>query len=134
MAGMLQRLRGKDATEDFVRRVLAVSDNNGAAAPREAAGPTAAEPVPALAARTSPAGDRRPLEDLTNRELDILELLSQRLQNKEIAERLSISPQTVNYHLKHIYQKLEVSGRREAVDRALEQGILGPRSAGPSPL
>ena len=124
MAGMLQRLRGKDPTEDFARRILAVSDNDGAAAPREAAGPTAPKLVPALVARTSPAGERRPLEDLTNRELDILELLAQRLQNKEIAERLSISPQTVNYHLKHIYEKLETSGRRQAVARAVELGIL----------
>jgi len=40
---------------------------------------------------------------------------------------LSIAPQTVNYHLKHIYGKLGVSTRRHAVKTATERGLLGPR-------
>jgi hypothetical protein len=42
----------------------------------------------------------------------------------EIASKLHISTHTVNYHLKHIYQKLEVNSRRQAVRRGLEKGIL----------
>ena len=70
----------------------------------------------------------RPLvESLTFRELDVLDLLVQRLTNKEIAEKLFISAATVKGHLQSIYGKLNVKKRREAVEKAQALGILKRR-------
>lgn len=55
--------------------------------------------------------------DLTRRENEVLELLSQGFANKEIAQMLSLSIDTVRYHLKQIYDKLHVRSRTEAVAR-----------------
>ncbi|MBW2439200.1 MAG: response regulator [Deltaproteobacteria bacterium] len=64
------------------------------------------------------------VEPLTNRELDVLELLAQRLSNQEIAEKMFVSITTVKTHLQNIYGKLGVSKRREAVEKAKNLGIL----------
>ena len=64
------------------------------------------------------------IEPLTNREQEVLVLLAHRLTNKEIAERLVIAPTTVRQHTIHIYQKLAVNGRRQAVSKAISLGII----------
>jgi len=64
------------------------------------------------------------LDPLTDRELEILELLQERLSNKEIANRMVISPGTVKGHTIKIYQKLGVNSRRQAVEKALTLGLL----------
>jgi len=64
---------------------------------------------------------------LTNRELDVLGLLAQRLSNEEIGDKLCISITTVKGHLQNIYGKLEVHKRREAVEKAEALGILPRR-------
>jgi DNA-binding NarL/FixJ family response regulator len=63
-------------------------------------------------------------EALTEREQEVLRLLARGLRNKEIAARLYVSERTVNFHLANIYQKLNVSGRTEALSKALEQGLI----------
>ena len=75
----------------------------------------------------SPILGTQPLvEPLTDRELDVLKLLAQRLQNKEIANKLFISPKTVKKHLDNIYGKLNVSSRLQAVEKTQQLGILLP--------
>lgn len=60
------------------------------------------------------------MHGLSRRELDILELLAEGISNKEIATRLGISSETVRTHLGHIYEKLHVQGRTEAVTKYLK--------------
>ena len=64
------------------------------------------------------------VEPLTWRELEILHQLAARHTNKEIAETLCISWETVKRHAANIYSKLQVSGRVEAVARARQLGLL----------
>jgi ATP/maltotriose-dependent transcriptional regulator MalT len=112
MADLLKMLKKKDA-DDFTLKILATLNKFQIQA-SSSVGPT----VP-KSHRPQPL-----VEPLTNRELDILELLAQRLQTKEIAEKKFISPETVKSHLKNIYQKLGVSNRREAVEKAKALGII----------
>jgi DNA-binding NarL/FixJ family response regulator len=65
-----------------------------------------------------------PQESLTAREQEVLQLLARGLRNKEIAARLVVSERTINFHLANIYAKLHVSGRTEALSKALELGLL----------
>jgi LuxR family maltose regulon positive regulatory protein len=127
MAGMLQRLEEQADERDYVDRVLAAFEDRSVAAPTETPSAPRVFPSPAPRAERSPVRGRPAPDALTNRELDILELLAERLQSKEIAARLCVSSHTVNDHLKHIYSKLGVNGRRQAVDRAIAKGVLQPR-------
>jgi DNA-binding NarL/FixJ family response regulator len=63
-------------------------------------------------------------EDLTSRELQVLELLAQGSTNKQIAHVLDISDNTVRCHVNNIMEKLQVSDRTEAVANALKRGVL----------
>lgn len=63
------------------------------------------------------------VEQLTGRELQVLQLITDGLTNQEIAERLVIAENTVKKHVNSIYSKLGVSHRAEAVARARELGI-----------
>ena len=76
------------------------------------------------------AGPEEPVT-LSTREQEILELLSQGLLNKEIADRLSISYHTVKVHLKHVYDKLHVRSRAEAMLKFM--GDKGGTTAGSEP-
>jgi DNA-binding NarL/FixJ family response regulator len=65
-----------------------------------------------------------PRPALSMREIEVLQCLTAGLRNKEIAGRLEISEATVNAHVKHILEKLNVSDRTLAVTTALRRGII----------
>jgi DNA-binding NarL/FixJ family response regulator len=76
--------------------------------------------------QTEPFG---PGEDLTARELEVLELVAARLSNAEIAERLVISEHTVKNHMKSILSKLHLHNRHQAAAYGIARGWL-PRPKG----
>jgi DNA-binding NarL/FixJ family response regulator len=61
--------------------------------------------------------------ELTSREREILDLIAQGRTNAEIAARLFVSPNTVRNHISHIFAKLQVADRAEAIVRAREAGL-----------
>jgi DNA-binding NarL/FixJ family response regulator len=62
--------------------------------------------------------------EFTDRERDIIQLCNEGLLGKEVADRLGISPNTVNTHKKRIFQKLGINSTFEAIQYALKRGII----------
>ncbi len=82
-----------------MRQVLAVLNQPATLALAAVTGP-----------RRKPPTSEEPAATLTNRKIDVLALLAQRMSDKEIAERLVLSPETVKKHTASIYRKLGVHG------------------------
>jgi DNA-binding NarL/FixJ family response regulator len=66
---------------------------------------------------------------LSPRELELLELVAEGLSNKAIGQQLSVSVNTVKYHMKNILQKLGAQNRTEAVMMAIRSGLIKPESS-----
>lgn len=98
---LLSHLRG--VAPDFIDRVRGAADATNVRIGTQ---------VPAL------------VEPLTERELEVLKLIAAGAANREIAEQLVIAVGTVKRHTNHIYGKLQVHSRTEAVARARELGLL----------
>ncbi|MBV8997690.1 MAG: response regulator transcription factor [Solirubrobacterales bacterium] len=74
-------------------------------------------------------GDVEPLQEpLSESELRVLRYLPTNLRGPEIADELFVSPNTISVHLRHVYAKLGVHSRADAVNRARELGLLSPSS------
>jgi len=73
--------------------------------------------------REPDSGDTAP-RPLTEREVEILRLIAKGLSNVEAAQVLQLSRATVRTHLEHIYQKLDVTNRVEAVTEGLRKGLI----------
>jgi DNA-binding CsgD family transcriptional regulator len=78
---------------------------------------------PRAATRENPAG-------LTNRELEVLPLLAEGLRNAEIAERLVVTPKTVDHHVSSILRKLGATNRGQAAAAAARLGAITEPDAG----
>lgn len=81
-------------------------------------------------ARRAPAGTVRPeaIDELTAREQEVLRCVGQGLTNSEIADALVISETTVKTHITHIFTKLQLRDRVQAVVFAYESGLVTPQS------
>jgi DNA-binding NarL/FixJ family response regulator len=64
------------------------------------------------------------VEPLTEREIQVLQLLARGLANKQIAVSLEISEHTVKFHVSSIYAKLGVTNRTEAVRSGIQHGLI----------
>lgn len=85
---------------------------------------------------SSGGGSGEPRDDetrsLSPREREILGLIAKGLSNADVATALGLSRATVRTHLEHIYQKLDVSNRTEAVVKGIEMGLISAEDASPS--
>jgi DNA-binding CsgD family transcriptional regulator len=84
---------------------------------------------PAAQPAMAPGGDL--VEPLTAREFEVLRLAASGIPVEEIARRLFVSPNTAKTHLSHIYAKLGVHGRSDAIRAALHCGCLTPNDICP---
>jgi len=111
MAVLLTRLSNQANASQFIGQILQAF--------------TAADLRTDFTPATTPVANQAVLvEPLTDRELEVLELLAHRFSAKEIAQHLVISDRTVKRHTANIYQKLNVHSRQEAVSTATALGIL----------
>jgi LuxR family maltose regulon positive regulatory protein len=122
MAELLKELRKQNISVQYIEKILAAFPDTAPTAP--VSDLRSIKDKRKFESKTVTQMQNSRIEPLTNRELDVLELLAQRLQNKEIAEKLFVSPVTVKSHLESIYQKFNVNNRREAVDKATALKII----------
>jgi LuxR family maltose regulon positive regulatory protein len=103
MARLLRRALTEGTELEYASRLLAAFDESPQAA--------------------SPAAQAL-VEPLTERELEVLRLIAGGLSNREIARELVVAVSTVKTHINHIYGKLDVKNRTQAVARARTLGLL----------
>jgi len=82
--------------------------------------------------RQQHTGKTTPGDMLTAREVELLKLVAEGLSNRAIAQVVSVSPNTVKYHVKNILTKLNVQNRTEAVAIAMKEGIISSHNTSQS--
>ncbi len=109
MARLLYEALSRGITPDYVRRLLATFPD--------------AEPEQANLSKTQ-TSEFELIEPLSEREIEVLQLIAEGLTNQLIATRLYLSLNTVKAHTRNIYGKLGVNNRTQAGARARALGIL----------
>ena len=112
---LLKNARGRELV-DAVRRV-----HQGESVLHPA---IAAKVVDRVSKKRSRQREKPDWEMLTDRELEVLRLAAQGMSNREIAQDLFLSPRTVQSHMAHIFQKMRVGSRTEAVMFGLRRGWI----------
>ena len=79
---------------------------------------------------TSPIFPATEIERFTNREIKLLQLVAEGYQNKEIAEKLYVAPDSIKKSLYRLYQKLNVKNRTSAVSKAVKMDLIKTSSEG----
>ena len=128
LQGLLSELDLDGERGVFVRQLCAAANMTAAAPVVDRASPRPANSAAGATAVARAATMQQPrhpdlLELLTNRELEVLQLLALRLTNKEIAQALGISTGTVKQHTINLFRKLHVANRREAILQARAMGF-----------
>lgn len=110
----------KDAPrDDLFNAIRTVARGDALLQPR-----VAARLLQHMAGQTQRGGVSDGEEELSPREIEVLQLVARGYANKEIAARLTITEATVKTHLAHIFQKLGVNDRTEAVTTAVQRNII----------
>jgi LuxR family maltose regulon positive regulatory protein len=114
MAELLTRMRDESGTKkEYIHKLLSAFGKQKDIHPFDSAQD-----------KSSPLNPQPLVEPLTQRELEILQLIAQGLSNREISQRLFLALSTVKRHNGNVYGKLQVQRRTEAVARARELGLL----------
>jgi DNA-binding NarL/FixJ family response regulator len=86
-------------------------------------GPEIARRLMGFFSAPKPAAPSEAFPELTAREAELLDLIARGLNNAEIAKRLHVSQKTVRNHVSHIFLKLQVADRAQAIVKAREAGL-----------